>query len=224
MTIPTARTENLIKDTQYHGLVFEMLDLDTRLVQVTSVLESTAFQLSVALFRQGDRVLVSGGVSGTLALAAAMGAGARNVALYEPNFHFVGQAADQLRVDGVGMDVVWGALDVREGTRGIFIHEPWGNVSFEPGDYIAGMDVPTVNTNDLVARRGITAISLVVRGAEFDVIPHLNLLPIRVLLVKIHGGGEKTDRLIAGIESQGLRSVLSHADEDGTVVGFERTD
>lgn len=86
------------------------------------------------------------------------------------------------------------------------------------------MSVPTKHINDVIAWKGITALSLDVEGAEFDLIQHLDLHPIRALMIVIHAREEDADSLIANVETQGFRRVLWHAEDAMSVVGLRRPD
>lgn len=192
----------------YYGLHLDIMSGVNRIVRIGSAVDAFEFDMAHDFLKGGDKCLVAGGGRGSVATWIAAKLGVENIIVFEVIPDLWRMMSDNIMFDGLPLPYLfWGALGVENKDEGIFVPKLYtGNSVQSLLENHETVLAPITDTNEIIEEYSINSINLDVEGDEFSIIPHINLEPLRVISMEMHGDLERSMKLRNYLEDNGFKT------------------
>lgn len=193
----------------FYGMDINIIYGQGRMAIIGSSVDPNEFNMAHEFLRGGDRCLVAGGGRGSVATWIAAMLRPENVVVYEAIPDLWRMMKDNIRIDGKELPHLYlGALGTENKDKGMVVPKLYTGNSPQSLITTESMFVPEVDTNDIIRQYRINSLSLDIEGAEYSIIPHLDLTPLRMISMELHGTEEKAQQMKLYIERNGFTTVF----------------
>jgi FkbM family methyltransferase len=205
---------------QYHGLRISIKD---GRIKFSSEVDGPELEFGKATFKSGDKCLVAGGGQGAIATVLAQGLGTPNIFVYEANPYLI-KDLEGIRINNSGLKIRHGAISTFNGETSFYVNETWYQSSLNPNRDADTSEVwiPVFDINDVIRENNINTLHLDVEGAEYSIFRHLDLEPLRAMVVEVHSRDGDINEIFEVLGMNDFVVTLSHETEGTTVFAAER--